>query len=85
MSELTVPPRAIRRPGPGPVTGCACTSVRANLWANKSDPQKNIMISKHDLQNLNPLTPESLNLFAAQSKIRNPKSEIQFAPFATIA
>jgi hypothetical protein len=37
------------------------------------------MISKHDPKNLNLFTPEPLNPFAAQSKIKNPKSKIRFA------
>jgi hypothetical protein len=43
------------------------------------------MISKHDPKNLNLLTPEPLNPFAAQSKIKNPKSKIRFASLAAFA
>jgi hypothetical protein len=34
------------------------------------------MISKHNPKNLSLLTPEPLNPFAAQSKLKNPKSKI---------
>jgi len=45
------------------------------------------MISKHDLKNLNPLTPESVNpaKLSELAETERSRAEIQFASLATFA